>query len=84
MAINDEHALDLVKYSMHKSALQGRDSGKRYKCKSRAFVTPSTIINFFGSVRPFKKCHIVQIGFIKNLVLMIAKIYMPLSIVKNP
>jgi hypothetical protein len=69
---------------MHKSALKGRDSGKWYKCKSRAFVTPSAITNFFGNVRPYKKCHIVQIGFIKDLVLMIAKSYMPLFIVKSP
>jgi len=35
-------------------------------------------------VNPYKKSNPIQMGFIENLVLMIAKGYMPLSIVESP
>jgi hypothetical protein len=44
-AIN-EHGPNLVKYMVHEIDLEGIDSNKRQKCKSRAFVTLITIINF--------------------------------------
>jgi hypothetical protein len=37
-------------------------------------------MKFFGNVRPYKKSNLIQLGFIEDLVLMIAKGYMPLSI----
>jgi len=45
---------------------------------------PTTIIIFFGGVRPYKKSNPIQMGFIEDLGLMIAKGYMPLSIVESP
>jgi hypothetical protein len=35
-------------------------------------------------VKPYKKSNPIQMGFIENLILMIAKGYMPLSIVESP
>jgi hypothetical protein len=49
------HGPDLVKNMVHKIDLKGRDSNKRQKCKSRAFVTLTTITNFFGGVKLYKK-----------------------------
>jgi hypothetical protein len=81
----NEHGLYLMKCLVHKCALEGRDNGKQYKCKKRTFVMPSTITSFFGSVKLYKKCHLVQIEFIEDLVLiMILKGYIPWSIMKSP
>jgi hypothetical protein len=79
------HGLDLVKCLVHKCALDGRDNGNQYKCKKRTLVMPLTITTFFGSVKSYKKCHLVQIEFVENLVLiMIFKGYIPWFIVKSP
>jgi hypothetical protein len=51
----NEHGLDLMKCLVHKCALEGRNSGKQYKCKKRMFVMPSTITSFFGNVKLYKK-----------------------------
>jgi hypothetical protein len=75
---------NLVKYMVHKTILEGEDSSKRQKCKSRAFVTLMAIMIFFGGVKPYKKSNPMQMGFIEDLVLMIVKGYMPLSIMKTP
>jgi len=71
-AIN-EHGPYLVKYIMHKIDLKGGDNNKRHKCRSRASVTLTTITNFFGDVRPYKKSNTIQMGFIEDLVLIIDK-----------
>jgi hypothetical protein len=77
--------LDLHKYLLHKNSnVKGRDGGKQKKCKQKAFATPIIIMKFFGNVRPYKKSNLIQLGFIEDLVLMIAKGYMPLSIVESP
>ncbi len=39
---------------------------------------------FLGGVRPYKKSNPIQMGYIEDLVLMIAKGYMPLCIVESP
>jgi hypothetical protein len=53
--VTNEHGPDLVKYTVHKIGLEGRDSNRRQKCKSRTFNTPTSIIKFFGGVRFYKK-----------------------------
>ncbi len=73
-----------MKYTVHKINLEGGNNSKRHKCKNRAFVTHLTIINFFGGVKPYKKSNPMQMGFTEDLVLMIVKGYMPLSIVGSP
>jgi hypothetical protein len=81
----NEHGLDLVKCLVHKCALEGRDNGKQYKCKKKTFVMPSTIPSSFESVKFYKKCHLVQIEFIEDLLLiMIFKGYILWFIVKSP
>jgi len=45
-------------------------------------LQPSLI--FFRNVRPYKKSNLICIGFIKDLVLIIIKGYMPLSIMEIP
>jgi len=45
---------------------------------------PIAITNFFGSMKHYKKSNPIQMGFIEDFVLMIAKGYMPLSIVESP
>jgi hypothetical protein len=75
----NEHNLDLHKYLFHTNFnVKGRDGGIKKKCKQKVFATPTTIMNFFGNVRPYKRSNLNQMGFIKDLVLMIAKGYMPL------
>jgi hypothetical protein len=39
---------------------------------------------FFGNVRPYKKSNLIKIGFIEDLVLMIAKGNTPLFVVESP
>ncbi len=63
---------------MHKNALEN-NIGKWEKTKHRTLVTPLAITSFFGSVKLYKKSHHVQMQFIQDLVLMIAKGYMSLS-----
>ncbi len=82
--VTNEHGLDLVKYTMHKISLEGKDSIKRQKCKNKTFVTPIAIINFFGGMRPYKKSNPIQMGFIEDFFWMIVRGYMPLSIVESP
>ncbi len=69
---------------VHKISLEGRNSNKRKNCNNRASIMPTTIIMFFGRVRPYKKSNPIQMGFIEDLILMIANSYMPLSIVESP
>jgi hypothetical protein len=82
--VKNEHGPNLVKYTMHKINLEGGDNSKKHKCKNRAFVTHTTIIIIFGGVKPYKKSNPMQMGFAEDLVLMIVKSYMSLSIVGNP
>jgi hypothetical protein len=75
----------LQKFFLHKNFyVEGRNGGKTQKCKQRASTTPIAINNFFGSVRPYKKSNSIEMGFIEDLVLIITKGYMLLSIVENP
>jgi len=60
--VTNEHGLDLVKYIVHKRGLEGKESSKKQKCKSRAFIMPTSIIKFFESVRPYKKSNPIQNG----------------------
>lgn len=53
------------------------------KSKKRKIVQSSQIIDFFSSQQPYKKVEQLQINFITNLVLIIAKGYVPLSIVES-
>lgn len=53
------HGLELLKYVMHKSALENNIS-KCQKTKHKAIVTPSTTTSVFWNVRPYKKSHLVQ------------------------
>jgi hypothetical protein len=70
---------------LHKNSdVKGKNGGKRQKCKQKAFATPITITNVFGNVRPYKKSNPIQMGFIEDLVLMIAKENMPLFVVESP
>jgi len=45
---------------------------------------PTSIINYFGSVRPYKKSNPIQIGLIKDFVFFNVKAYMLLSTVESP
>jgi hypothetical protein len=45
---------------------------------------PIAIINFLGGMKHYKKSNPIQMGFTEDFVLMIAKGYMPLSIVESP
>jgi len=51
---------------MDQNDLEGRDVGKWKKCKHRAFVMPTTITIFFKSVRFYKKCNPIKMGFIDD------------------
>jgi hypothetical protein len=53
------------------------------KCKQKASTTPTTLMNLFGNVKPYKKSRPIQLRFIEDLVLMIVKGYKPLSIVES-
>jgi hypothetical protein len=82
--VTNEHGPNLVKCIVHKTSLEGRDSSKRQKRKSRAFIMPTSIIIFFGGVKFYKKSNPIQMGFIKDLVFMIVKGCIPLSIMESP
>jgi hypothetical protein len=64
--------------------VKGRNGGERKKCKQRASTTLIVINIFFGNVRPCKKSNPIQMRFIEDLVLIITKGYMPMSIVESP
>jgi hypothetical protein len=61
-----KHGPNLVKYTMHKTSLEGRDNNKRQKCKNRAFIMPTSIINYFGGVGPYQKSNLIQMGLIED------------------
>jgi hypothetical protein len=53
------------------------------KTKHKASRTPFAITSFFENMKFYKKSHLVQMQFIQDFVLMIAKGYM-LFVVENP
>jgi hypothetical protein len=59
----------------------------KYQCKKksnkRTIVGYGAIINHFGSTTPYKKNDVGQKQFMENLLLFVAKMYMPISIVEN-
>jgi len=60
--VTNEHGLDLVKYIVHKTGLEGKDISKKQKCKSGAFIMPTSIIKFFEGVKLYKKSNPIQNG----------------------
>ncbi len=55
-------------------------NNRNVSIKHLSHLQPSLI--FFRNVRPYKKSNLICMGFIKYLVLMIVKGYMPLSIME--
>ncbi len=53
--ITNEHDPNLVKYTVHKISLEGKDSNKKKNGKNKVSIMLTAIIVFFGGVRPYKK-----------------------------
>jgi len=52
--VANEHNLNLQKYLLHMNfVVKGKDGGKWQKCKHKVIVTPTSIVNVFGNVRPY-------------------------------
>jgi hypothetical protein len=79
----NEHGLNLVKYLVHKSALEGKDSGKNKNVSKLKHPLRHPHKMFWKFEALPKKCHHVLFRFIENLVLMIVEGYIPLSIMEN-
>jgi hypothetical protein len=53
------------------------------KSKKRTIVRYGAIINHFGSTTPYRKDNVGQKQSMENLLLFVAKMYMPISTVEN-
>ena len=81
--VERDHQLKFVRYSKHAKEIEDAACDERYKGKKRNFLPSSSITELFCSARPYIKCDSIQIRFIKDLVLLIAKGSVALSMVKN-
>jgi len=80
--VANEHILE---YLLHKNSnVKGRNGGKQKKMQAKGIYHTYNHHDFFGKCEPYKKSNPIELGFIEDLVLMIAKGYMPLSIVESP
>jgi hypothetical protein len=82
--VERDHQQEFVRYSKHVKEIEDAARDERQKGKKRKSLPPSSITEFFSSARPYKKCDTMQIRFIEDLVLLIAKGSVALSIVENP
>ena len=82
--VERDHQQEFVRYSKHAKEIEDAARDERQKGKKRKSLPPSSITEFFSSAQPYKKCDTMQIRFIEDLVLLIAKGNIPLSMVENP
>jgi hypothetical protein len=82
--IDIEHGAMVSKYKNHctkEIEFASLGHGKSKQCKG---VAPSTITEYFGSQQPYKSFDPMQICFIEDLMLFVAKGYEVLSMVECP
>jgi hypothetical protein len=77
------HPREFGRYVTEAKAKAAAVEESRQKSKKRKTVQSSQIIDFFNSRQPYKKAEQLQINFITNLVLIIAKGCVQLSIVES-
>ena len=82
--VERDHEQEFVRYSKHAKEIEGAARDERQKGKKQKSLPPSSITNFFTSAWPYNKCDTMQIRFIEDLVLLISKRNVPLSMVENP
>lgn len=82
--VERDHQAEYVWNTNHAKAVEDAAHAKRQKGKKQKSLPPSSITEFFSATRPYKKCDVAQICFTKDLVLLIAKGCIALSMVENP
>jgi hypothetical protein len=80
--IDNEHGAMVFNYKSHCIEEAEFVGPKHEKNKKHKGVAPSTITKYFGTQQPYKNSYPMQIRFIKNLVLFVAKGYEILFIVE--
>ena len=81
--VERDHEQEFVRYSKHAKEIEGAARDERQKGKKQKSLPPSSITNFFTSAWPYNKCDTMQIRFIEDLVLLISKRNVPLSMVET-